>query len=121
MDRIGKLAAILALGTVAISAPALAHHSFAMFDQTTLTELKNVTVVQFRWGNPHVFIVVKNDKTTYAVECASPTALIASGWKFNSVKVGDKVSLTIYPLRSGKPGGALKAATLANGQHLGAL
>lgn len=119
MNGIGTLSATLALALAAISAPAIAHHSFAMFDQSKVTELKDVTVVQFKWGNPHVFLVVKSGQTTYAVECSSPSALTSSGWKFNSVKPGDKISVAIFPLLNGKAGGALKVATLANGQKLG--
>lgn len=119
MNEFGKFIAIVSLALTAGSGPALAHHSFAMFDQSKVTELKGVTVVEFRWGNPHVFLVVMSGGTRYALECSSPSALTSSGWKFNSVKTGDKIDVAIYPLRSGKPGGALKYATLANGKALG--
>jgi hypothetical protein len=33
---------------------ALAHHSPAAFDQTALVEFEG-TVVEFSWGNPHVY------------------------------------------------------------------
>ena len=119
MKIFGKFAAILSLGLATMSAPAMAHHSFAMFDQNKIVELKDATVVEFRWGNPHVFILLQSGGKRYAVECSSPSALSSTGWKFNSVKVGDKISVTIFPLRDGRPGGALNVATLANGQKLG--
>lgn len=119
MNIIVKSATNLSLVLALISAPAMAHHSFAMFDQNKVTELKNVTVVEFRWGNPHVFLVVQSGERRFALECSSPSALSSTGWKFNSVKAGDKIDVTLFPLRNGKPGGALKAATLANGQKLG--
>ena len=49
------LAAILAAGAVLAALPALAHHSFAMFDQTKLMTLDG-TVREFQWTNPHAFI-----------------------------------------------------------------
>ncbi len=119
MISVGKVSAILVLGLASVGAPAVAHHSFAMFDQSKVTELKGVTVVDFRWGNPHVFLVVQSRGTRYALECASPSALTTSGWKFNSVKAGDKISVAFFPLRNGKSGGALKSATLADGKQLG--
>lgn len=118
MNGFGKFAVLASLALVAGSGPALAHHSFAMFDQGKVSELKGATVVEFRWGNPHVFLVVTSGGIRYAVECSSPSALASSGWKFNSVKAGDKIDVAIYPLRSGKPGGALKSAKLVNGTVL---
>lgn len=115
------LSAAAALGLALVSVPASSHHSFAMFDQGKLIELKGVTVVEFKWGNPHVYLIVKSGDTRYGLECASPSALTSTGWKFNSVKAGDRLDVTIFPLRNGKPGGALKLATLPNGQKLGAL
>lgn len=118
MRKVGKFALAFALCLPAIYAPALAHHSFAMFDKTKITELKNVTVLQFRWANPHVFVIVKSGETTYTLECGSPSNMIRTGWKFNTLKGGDKINVTFFPLRDGKPGGALKLATLANGRKL---
>lgn len=115
----GKLSATLAIALALVSAPAYSHHSFAMFDQSKLIELKGVTVLEFRWGNPHVYLIVESGGTRYGLECSSPSALTSSGWKFNSVKAGDKIDVTIFPLRNGKPGGALKVAKLVNGKTLG--
>lgn len=119
MNANWKFLMALSLGIAAISAPVMAHHSFAMFDANKVVELKDVTVVEFRWANPHAFLIVKSGEQRYALECYSPSAMTSLGWKFNSVKAGDRISVTMHPLRNGKPGGALKAATLANGQTLG--
>ncbi|BBE33402.1 DUF6152 family protein [Sphingosinicella microcystinivorans] len=119
MKFVSKVAVILSLGLAASAAPAIAHHSFAMFDQDTVVSLKGVKVVQFRWGNPHVFVVVESGNIRYALECSSPSAMNSLGWKHNSLKAGDTIDVTMFPLRSGKPGGALKTATLPNGTVLG--
>ena len=114
-------AAVLALGVAAAGAPALAHHSFAMFDYNNRITLAG-TVVSFQWTNPHAFIelavpdgaAVKH----YTVECASPNVLTRIGWKFNTIKAGDKVTLLINPLKSGQAGGMLQEATFADGKTL---
>jgi hypothetical protein len=40
------------------------------------------------------------------------------GWKHNVLKAGDKVDVTFYPLRNGKPGGMLKTIKLPDGRTL---
>lgn len=118
MKRIGKAALVLVFCLPVLSGPAVAHHSFAMFDQTKITALKNVTVVRFEWTNPHVFVVVKSGGTTYTLEGSSPAQLKRVGWKFNMLKVGDRIAVAFNPLRSGKPGGSLKFVTLLDGRKL---
>lgn len=116
--RLAPLAAVLAM----LAFPAWAHHSFAMFDKTKKVTVKGV-VRKVEWANPHVFIFVeakdaKGVVQQYAVECNSPNVLMRVGWKPGSVKVGDSVSLGLYPLRDGRPGGLLDTVTLASGQTL---
>lgn len=118
MKRIGKIALTLALCLSAADGPAMAHHSFAMFDQTKPAELKNVTVVRFAWANPHVFLIVRSGDTTYTLECSSPSLMQRMGWKFNTLKVGERIDVVFNPLRNGRPGGALTLATLPNGRKL---
>ncbi len=52
------------------------------------------------------------------MECASPNVLTRVGWKFNTVKVGDKVSALINPLKNGQPGGMLETLTMPDGKTL---
>ena len=108
---------------VAASGAAMAHHSFAMFDQTKQVTLTgNVTV--FEWTNPHAYIEIDVPEENgaikhWSVELGSPSILMQSGWKYKDVKHGDKVTVKISPLRDGKPGGLLIQATLADGRVLG--
>ena len=109
--------AVLALS---LSSMAWPHHSFAMFDRTKLTTIQG-TVRKVEWTNPHVFVFVDvPDKSgkTYALECGSINMLARGGWKVNSVKAGDKVTVGLYPLRNGQPGGLLDTLTLPNGVKL---
>ena len=113
-------AAILALLGLAATAPAYAHHSFAMFDNNHETKIAG-TVTEFEWTNPHIYITLnvddgKGGTKAYTVEGASPGILNRIGWKFNLIKPGDKLLMVIAPLRSGEPGGLLKEVKLPSGQ-----
>jgi len=113
--RVGMRWSLAALALVA--SPAAAHHSFAMFDATRTLTLKG-TVTQFSWTNPHVYLFVDVDGTSWGVELTSPGNLAKVGWNRNVVKPGDKVEVEVNPLRDGKHGGGFRQMTLANGQVL---
>ena len=106
-----RRAAVVSAVVMVLAGPALAHHSFAMFDNEHQTKIEG-TVTKFEWTNPHVYIqlaVVEADGKVrnYAVECANPGILNRVGWKFNVVKPGDKVKLVVAPLRDDPTGGGL--------------
>ena len=106
-----KLAALLVSSALALmSGAALAHHSFAMFDQDNPIELEG-TVQEFKWTSPHSFILLRvkeqdGNVTMWNLEAGSPTALSREGWTAKTIKAGDEVRVTVEPLRSGAPGGA---------------
>ncbi len=114
-----KLLRIVVLAAI----PALAHHSFTMFDMTKKVAISG-TVTAFEWTNPHCYIEIDipddNGGTKHwSIEMGSPSILKASGWKFSSLKKGDKATLNISPLRDGRSGGFLNTATLPDGSVLG--
>jgi hypothetical protein len=87
-----------------------AHHSFAIFDQAHPIELVG-TVEEFRFFNPHTFIVLQVQgenarPVIWQLEGQSANSLRWSGWSPKSLKAGDRLRMTIEPLRSGAPGGA---------------
>ena len=104
-------------------APALAHHSPAAFEAQKTVTLKG-TIKEFRWQNPHTWIEVmvpdeKGQEVLWAVELTSPTYLIRAGWKSNTLKPGDKVTVVGRPLKSGEAGSAIfTSVTLADGRTL---
>src|SRR5262249_20690336 len=105
---------------VALTVPAFAHHSFTMFDMTQRITLTG-TVTSFEWTNPHAYIEidVADDKGAvkhWSIEMGSPSILLQSGWKFNSLKKGDKTTVIVNPLKSGQTGGFLEQATLPDGR-----
>ncbi|MEO6378806.1 MAG: DUF6152 family protein [Caulobacteraceae bacterium] len=101
---------------------ASAHHSFAMFDQSKRVTL-NGTVKEFQWTNPHSWIQlnVANGGATeeWAIEALSPNVLGRQGWKRNTLKPGDKITVVINPLRNNGPGGNLVSVKLADGTTFG--
>ncbi len=117
-------AAILAAAAGLMGASAaLAHHSFAMFDQSRQVTLKGA-VKEFQWTNPHAWIEVEilnaqGAPEVWGVELNSPNNLIRQGWKRNVMKPGDKVTVIINPLKDGSKGGLFNAVYLPNGSMLG--
>jgi hypothetical protein len=114
---------ILAVGTLAASS-ALAHHSFAMFDQTREVTVAG-TVTEWQWTNPHSWLELdvpsKDGKSVahWSLESGSPHTLTRLGWKSKMVKPGDKVVATINPMKDGSNGGALQSIVLADGRKIG--
>src|SRR4029453_18571043 len=85
---------ILALTFLCGASPAMAHHSFSMFDQTKQVTLNGV-VTSFEWTNPHAYIEIdvpdeSGSVKHWSVEMGSPSILMQSGWKFKDIKHGDK-------------------------------
>jgi len=119
-----KLNALVLAGVaLCIAAPAFAHHSFAMFNREKADTITGM-VKEYEWTNPHVWIhiAVPDDKGVareWSFEMQSVQQDAAAGWRADSVKPGDKVSIEYHPLKDGSRGGQLMSATLANGQHLG--
>jgi hypothetical protein len=107
-----------------LALPALAHHSFAMFDQTREVTLKG-KVVDFQWTNPHAFIHVEVPNTAgknevWEIELNSPNNLKRQGWNSASVKPGDPITLMANPLRdTQKKGGLFINLTRSDGSTLG--
>jgi opacity protein-like surface antigen len=102
------LVASFAIGAATVAANA--HHSIAVFDQSHPIELAG-TVQEFRFTSPHTFIVLEvvdkdSNKVVWNLEGNSPNSLSWDGWSHNTLKPGDELRLTIFPLRSGAPGGA---------------
>lgn len=103
-----------------LSFPVSSHHSFAMFDADKAIVLEG-TVVKFSFTNPHSYIKFKApwgpDKkmTVWTLETNAPNYLLQRGWRKDTLKPGDRPSITISPLRNGNPGGSILGVTLEDG------
>jgi hypothetical protein len=118
-----KALSLAAIAVAAFAAPALAHHSFAMFDAQKTVTLQG-TVKEFEWTNPHSWLRVNvtDEKTgkpmLWALELSSPARLITMGMKADSVHPGDTVSVTFHPMKDGTRGGQFIQATLPGGKQV---
>ena len=120
-----KLASTLIVAaTLALSCSvARAHHSFAMFDLGKDVTVEAV-IKEVQFTNPHVWlqILVKDEKgveTEWSIESGAPGMMLRNGWKPSTLKSGDKVTLTMHPLRNGNPGGSLVRVKVPDGRTLG--
>ena len=121
--KLKLVSSILIAAAVAISAPAIAHHSFAAeFDATKTIDLSGV-VTKVEWANPHTFIYIdveteSGDYENWAIEMGSPNGLMRRGWTRNSLQIGDVVNITGSRARDGSFKGNARAVVLANGERL---
>jgi len=113
------IAALTCLGP----AQAFAHHSFSMFDNQKTLSIDG-TVREFELVNPHgwLYVVVTDAQgkpVEWGIEMGGPGALGRSGWRADTVKPGDKISVHIHPLKDGTYGGQFMDAKLPDGRVIG--
>jgi hypothetical protein len=116
---------ILGLCAATFSAPLIAHHGTAAFETDKRVTLKG-TVTEWFWSNPHCllrFDVKGNDGQVshWIGETQNPVTMTNGGWSKGSFKVGDEVTVVLFPVKNGLPLGRIVTATLPNGQVLDAL
>ena len=107
---------LVSAALVAMSGAAMAHHSFAMFDQEHPIDLTGV-LKEFKYTAPHTFIILdvkEADGTTqvWSLEGGAPGGLARDGWTSKTLKPGDELTLKVDPLRSGAPGGSWNASKI---------
>ena len=120
---------VMLFGVIAVlaiaSRPVAAHHGAAAFENDPAKRLVlKGTVVQWIWANPHTFLqfdVKGNDgPVRWVVEASNPPDMINRGWTIRSFKVGDEVTVTVRPVKSGKPVGSIVQVQFADGHVLSA-
>ena len=113
----------LAVGVSTVSAPLLAHHGNSAFDTGKRLTLKG-TVTEWFWANPHCFLKfdVKDDSGNvahWAAETNNAPDMMERGWTKQSFKPGDEITVTVEPVKNGKPVGRVIEVVLPSGQTLG--
>lgn len=121
--KVRAAAAAAAITLSLAGLPALAHHSFASYEQKVQIKFTG-KVTSFEWANPHVYIEMDAPDASgqmkhWLIECANPGILNRVGWKWNMIREGDEISVIVSPLRNGEPGALLKAVRLADGRTFG--
>ena len=114
---------LLAVALLSVSIAA-AHHSFeAEYDRNKSVTLTG-TVTKIDWQNPHVFFFVDVATSAGAVEhwalqAFAPGQLVREGWvKDESLKPGDKITVTGWRARNGEKLAHSREVTLASGRKL---
>ena len=116
-----KIAFLFLIAGLSLSVPLFAHHSFrAEFDSTKPMEFVG-TVTKVEWFNPHArfYIDVKDDTgkvTNWNFELGSPLQLHRQGWRQDSLKVGDQITVEGYVAKDGSKFASASKITLADGR-----
>jgi hypothetical protein len=103
LDRRSYFAAIIGL-CLTMAPAAWAHHSQSEYDLRAKVDVAG-TVTKVEWKSPHVWVYVDvNDDRGQAVnwsfELPSPVTLMRRGWTRDSLKAGDRVSVSGAPARN---------------------
>ena len=119
MRKTGFVVVLLAFLAQGVSA----HHSAQQFDFGRSVAIAGV-VKRFQSINPHMRLVlsVTDAKGTrdIAFEGHSTNNMYRSGYRDGMIKVGDKITVYVAPLRDGSDGGYVTAASTADGRRFGA-
>jgi hypothetical protein len=117
VTRTVLLAGAIALG---LTSPAWSHHSHAMFDHSTRATVVG-TVTEFVYRNPHGFLYVdvkqdNGETRNYWVEMSNLTNMVLRGIGRTTFKPGDRITVSLHPLKDGRPGGSYLTITAADGK-----
>ena len=123
MNRKTIVAALSVVGLLLLSVQLFAHHGTGVsYFMDKKLELKG-TVTEFRMANPHcqLYFDVKDDKGNivhWSAEISSVFHLAKAGWKRNSIKPGDEVTVILSPSKVGNPAGVMWTVVLPDGRKM---
>jgi len=121
--RAKSSALVAGLGLLLAAVPVFAHHSFeAEYDSKKPINIQGV-VTKLEWTNPHArfYVDVKDESgkvTNWNFELGSPNVLIRQGWKRDSLKTGDTVTVEGYLAKDGSSLANARRVTLADGRKV---
>jgi hypothetical protein len=105
-----------------LCAPVFAHHSFAMFDKSKEVTLEG-TVKAFHYTNPHSWLHIdvtdpQGKVTEWSFEMEGPSTLMRAGIKKGTLPTGERVTIKAWPMKDGRPAGAIVLITRHDGTVL---
>lgn len=106
-----------------VSLPLFAHHGAASYATDKQVTLKG-TVTRWIYASPHLLLMMdvkgeNGEVEHWVLETQSPTVMYPSGYRKDSFKPGDEVTITATQAKNGKPLGRIIDATTASGIKLG--
>lgn len=114
---------LIIVGFLAAAVPGNAHHSFAaVFDHDSPVNLTG-TVTKVEWMNPHTWFYIDVEKQNGSVESwgfemGTPNMLIRRGWRYDTLQVGQIVTVSGFLAKEKPLTGAVRSVTLATGERL---
>jgi len=111
---------VLLAGLAAIDTPSFAHHGAAAFDMTKPVVLKNATVTEFLWINPHPLIKAdykdeQGNVQHWTMEMGSTVSAQLLGWTRTTLNYGDVVTLYVWQAKTKVPVGRFNKVVFADG------
>jgi hypothetical protein len=100
-----------------------AHHTDISLDFEQIVEVSG-TVKEFHWTSPHsaLYVIVTEESgqsAEWALDLESPGSLSRAGWKPTTLVPGDRITVTLHPLKDGAPGGKALTVKLPDGTVMG--
>jgi hypothetical protein len=105
------------------SAPSDAHHTGSTLLSETTVTMKGV-VKSWLWSNPHCLLTIEvkgadGQVVQWVMEAQAPNSIYPAGYRNNTFKPGDEVTVTANPVTNGRPYGRIASVVLADGKKLG--
>ena len=124
MSRTASLVSLASALLLMVMAPLSAHHSIsAEFDQSKPIKFTG-TVKRVEWMNPHIYTHVEVKEpdgkvVEYRVEGGPPNALYRQGWRKDTLKAGDVVTVSgIRAKRADSMNIGVATITMADGKRI---
>jgi len=122
--RTASFVALVAAVGLFMTAPLGAHHGAAAYDVGKKVALKG-TVKEGIYSNPHCLLTLEvtgedGQPVRWIVEGQAPNVVFPAGYRKDTFTFGDQVTVTVEPVKNGRPLGRILAAVTADGKTLGA-
>jgi Family of unknown function (DUF6152) len=107
----------------AIDSPLFAHHGAAAYDMSKPVVLKDATVTEFLWINPHPLIKAdykdkEGNVQHWTMEMGSTMSAALIGWTRTTLKHGDVVTLYVWQAKTRAPVGRFNKVVFADGSTM---
>jgi len=121
--RSGLVVVLAVAAGLLIPLPLVAHHGSAAFDTGKTVTLKG-TVKEWVYSNPHCLLRLDvtgadGQVVQWVAEGQAPNVIFPAGYRRDSFKPGDQVTVSVEPVKNGRPMGRILQAVLADGKALG--